>query len=90
MGIQSQIQVTIPGVGRVDGLVDGRLIWEADSRLAHDGWQLHVRDRDRDIDAARQGFVTLRPAYNRTMFATADVVDAVQRLLEAISRHRRP
>lgn len=81
-GIRSEIQVEIPGVGRVDGLVEGRVIWEADSRLAHDGWELHVRDRDRDIDAARQGYVTIRPAYNRTMFATADVVDAIAQLVE--------
>lgn len=88
-GIRSEIQVAIPGVGRVDGLVEGRLIWEADSRLAHDGWELHVRDRDRDIDAARQGYMTLRPAYNRTMFATGDVVEAVIRLLESTRPHGR-
>lgn len=88
-GIPSEIQVWIPGLGRVDGIVGGRLIWEADSRLAHDGWELHVRDRDRDIDAARLGYVTLRPAYKRTMFATAEVVEAVQRLLEATDRPTR-
>ena len=85
-GIHSEIQVDIPFVGRVDGLIDGRLIWEADSRLAHDGWELHVRDRDRDIDAARQGYMTLRPAYNRTMFATGDVVEAVIHLLDSTRR----
>ena len=85
-GTPSEIQVELPGVGRVDGIVGGRLIWEADSRLAHDGWEMHVRDRDRDIDAARLGYMTLRPAYNRTMFATAEVVDAVIRLLEATDR----
>ncbi len=87
-GMESEIQVRIPGVGRVDGLLEGRLIWEADSRLAHDGWELHVRDRDRDIDAARQGYMSLRPAYSRTMFATGDVVEAAARLLAA-TRHNR-
>ena len=38
-GLRSEIQVLIPGGGRVDGVVEGRLIWEADSRLAHDGWE---------------------------------------------------
>jgi len=85
-GLHSEIQVEIPGVGRCDGLIEGRLIWEADSRLAHDGWELHVRDRDRDIDAARQGYMTLRPAYNRTMFATADVVEAAIHLLDSTRR----
>ncbi len=87
-GMESEIQVDIPGVGRVDGLLEGRLIWEADSRLAHDGWELHVRDRDRDIDAARQGYMTLRPAYKRTMLATGDVVDAAAHLLASTRRFR--
>ena len=85
-GLRSEIQVLIPGVGRVDGVVEGRLIWEADSRLAHDGWELHVRDRDRDIDAARLGYMSLRPAYNRTMHRTNEVVDAIWHLLDSTRR----
>lgn len=85
-GLRSEIQVVIPGVGRVDGVVEGRLIWEADSRLAHDGWELHVRDRDRDIDAARLGYMSLRPAYNRTMHRTNEVVDAIRHLLDSTRR----
>jgi len=85
-GLRSEIQVLIPGVGRVDGVVEGRLIWEADSRLAHDGWELHVRDRDRDIDAARLGYMSLRPAYNRTMHRTNEVVDAIRHLLDSTRR----
>jgi len=87
-GIESEIQVEVPGVGRVDGLIEGRLIWECDSRLAHEGWDMHVRDRNRDIDAARQGYMSIRPAYNRTMFATGEVVEAVKNLLAA-TRHFR-
>ena len=82
-GFHCEVQVTLPGVGRVDLLVEGCIVVEADSRLAHDGWDLHVRDRDRDIDAARLGYASLRPAYNRTMFATDDVVQAVRALLFA-------
>lgn len=85
-GLRSEIQVLIPGVGRVDGVVEGRLIWEADSRLAHDGWELHVRDRDRDIDAARLGYMSLRPAYNRTIHRTNEVVDAIRHLLDSTRR----
>ena len=85
-GLRSEIQVLIPGVGRVDGVLEGRLIWEADSRLAHDGWELHVRDRDRDIDAARLGYMSLRPAYNRTMHRTNEVVDAIRHLLDSTRR----
>lgn len=80
-GFHCEPQVVIPGVGRVDLVVEGCVIVEADSRLAHDGWALHVRDRNRDIDAARLGYPTLRPGYHRTMFATSEVVEAVRHLL---------
>jgi very-short-patch-repair endonuclease len=88
-GLEPELQVVIPEVGRVDLVLEGRLIIEADSRSAHDGWELHVRDRDRDIDAARQGYMTLRPAYRRTMFATADVVEAALMLLRSPRDYRR-
>lgn len=87
-GLHVEIQVTITGIGRVDMIVEGRLVVEADSRLAHDGWELHVRDRNRDIDVARLGYMSLRPGYNRTMFSTDDVVEAVVSLLAATSRFR--
>lgn len=87
-GFQSELQVQIDGVGRVDQLVEGILILEADSRLAHDGWELHVRDRDRDINAARLGYMSLRPAYQRTMFDGAVVQQAVSNLLAAWNHHR--
>lgn len=83
VGIEVEVQVDIAGVGRVDFLIESRLVIEADSRLAHDGWELHVRDRDRDVDLARQGYMSLRPAYNRTMFTTREVVEAVVNLLAA-------
>lgn len=88
VGLEPELQVEVTGVGRVDLVLEGRLIVEADSRLAHDSWALHVRDRDRDIDAARLGYMTLRPAYNRTMFRTKDVVDAALHLLAATDRFR--
>lgn len=87
-GLDPDLQVWIDGVGRVDFVLEGRLICEADSRLAHDGWDLHVRDRDRDLAAARLGYMSLRPTYNRTMFRTAEVVDAALRLLDATRRFR--
>lgn len=85
-GFSVDVQVWFEGVGRVDLLVEGRLVVEADSRLAHHGWELHVRDRNRDIDLARLGYMTLRPGYQRTMFATAEVVEAARVLL---ARRRR-
>ena len=88
LGLQCELQVHVSGVGRVDMLVEGILILEADSRLAHDGWELHVRDRNRDIDSARQGYMSLRPAYQRTMFDPTAVQEAVLALLSAWNHHR--
>lgn len=85
-GFTVEVQVWFEGVGRVDLLINGRLVVEADSRLAHHGWELHVRDRNRDIDLARLGYITLRPGYQRTMFATDEVVEAARVLL---ARRRR-
>lgn len=88
LGLHCELQVTVRGAGRVDMIVEGILILEADSRLAHDGWELHVRDRNRDIDAARQGYMSLRPAYQRTMFDPGAVQEAVLALLAAWNHHR--
>jgi very-short-patch-repair endonuclease len=48
-------------------LVAGKLVLEADSRLAHDGWEHHVEDRRRDLALAAAGYITLRPTYQHTM-----------------------
>jgi len=88
-GISFEIQVNIAGVGRVDFVLEGRLVVEADSRQAHDGWEIHVRDRDRDINLARQGLMSLRPAYKRIMYTPQEVVEAALNLLAATDRFRR-
>lgn len=61
LGVQFETQVQIPGVGRVDFVVEGWLIIECDSRQFHEGWDKQVEDRSRDIAAARLGYVTIRP-----------------------------
>jgi hypothetical protein len=86
--LDCELQVNVSGVGRVDMLVEGILILEADSRLVHDGWELHLRDRNRDIDSARQGDMSLRPAYQRTMFDPTAVQEAVLALLAAWNHYR--
>lgn len=68
LGLECEVQVELPGLGRVDFVVEGCLVLEADSRLAHDGWEHHVVDRGRDLVAATLGFMALRPAYQHTMF----------------------
>lgn len=81
LGFSFDLQVPLPGGQRGDLLVEGCLLLEADSRLAHDGWALHVRDRGRDLMAAQLGYMSLRPAYQHTMFAADQVADAVVGLL---------
>ena len=80
-GLQFEIQVEIVGVGRVDFVVAGVLVVEADSRQAHDGWELHRRDRRRDLLLASAGFMSLRPTYEHTMFEPDLVLSAIVSLL---------
>ncbi len=82
-GLHVEIQVEMPGIGRVDMVVEGVLVVEADSRLAHDGWEKHVADRWRDLQLAKLHYMSLRPAYQHTMFHPDDVLAAVLALLMA-------
>jgi very-short-patch-repair endonuclease len=82
-GLHVELQVEMPGIGRVDMVVEGVLVVEADSRLAHDGWEKHVEDRWRDVQLAGLGYMSLRPAYQHTMFRPKEVLAAVLALLAA-------
>jgi very-short-patch-repair endonuclease len=80
-GLHCELQQQIPGVGRVDLIVEGCLALEADSRLAHDGWEKHVADRHRDLVLAKNGYMSLRPAYQHTMYEPALVRESILGLL---------
>jgi very-short-patch-repair endonuclease len=86
-GFRCVPQVTIAGVGRVDLLVEGRLVLEADSRAWHQGWEKQRADRERDIELARRGYLTLRPVSDHILHSPLTVREAVE-VLMAIS-HRR-
>ena len=83
-GLDYEIQVEIDDLGRVDLLVAGVLVLEADSRSHHDGWEAQVRDRRRDLIAAQHGYGSLRPAYQHTMKNPVLVRDAVLGLVAAL------
>ena len=87
-GLDFELQVVVPKVGRVDLVVEGVLALEADSRLAHDGWEHHVRDRRRDLLLAERSYMSLRPAYQHTMFEPHLVQRSILGLLDQ-SRHFR-
>jgi hypothetical protein len=76
------LQVVFDEAGRVDILVAGCLVLEADSREAHEGWEPHVRDRGRDLALAKLGLASLRPAYQHTMKQPDLVRDAIWGLVQ--------
>ncbi|MBZ4487038.1 hypothetical protein LQ938_03915 [Microbacterium sp. cx-55] len=89
MGVRVDVQAWIPGVGRVDLLVDGWLIIECDSRAFHSDWTQHRNDRRRDSASAARGYVTLRPIAEDIFGNPADVRAAIAGLLSAGPPRRR-
>lgn len=78
------LQVPIPGAGRVDLLVDGWLVLEADGFASHGTPAGFQSDRDRDSAAAALGLVTLR-------FTHRDLVqnpEAVTAAIHAVTARR--
>lgn len=84
-GLRCEIQVAIHGVGRVDLLVEGCVVVEADSQGFHKEWEQHVRDRTRDLLLADRGYLSLRVLYQHIMFEPETVIAAIRRLVN-ISR----
>lgn len=66
-GVVCRPQVEIPGVGRVDLLIDDWLVVELDGRRWHEAADSFTRDRRRDAAAVLRGYTVLR-------FGYADVV----------------
>lgn len=88
-GVKVRPQVTIPGVGRVDFLVGRCLVIEVDSRAHHTDPASYHRDRIRDQELVRRGYIVIRLTYDQVMFHLRDTID---RILPVIRRdaHRRP
>lgn len=81
-GVQYETQVLIPGVGRVDFLVEGWLIIECDSKEFHEGWDKQVEDRNRDIAAARLGYTSIRPIASDILFDSSGVREKIADVLK--------
>jgi very-short-patch-repair endonuclease len=83
-GLQVQPQVAIRGVGRVDLLVEGRVVVEVDGFAYHGGPQAFANDRRRDVALTGMGYVVLRftwlDAVRRTDRVVAAVAQVVSRL----------
>jgi very-short-patch-repair endonuclease len=81
-GMRCEIQVWIPGVGRVDMVVEECVVLEADSRAHHKSWPEHIRDRTRDRLLAERQYVSLRVLYQDIMFDPDGVIRAIRELVE--------
>jgi len=81
LGLRYATQVNIPGVGRVDFVVEGWLIVECDSKAYHEGWSKQKQDRRRDLAAAALGYSTLRPLAEHLLFERETVVAAVRGMM---------
>ncbi len=80
LGLRVEVQVQIDGVGRVDLLVEGRLIVEIDGRRWHSDFE---RDRRRDASAAIGRYRTLRFTWKQVLYDWPGVQAAVLAALAA-------
>ncbi|WP_298443427.1 endonuclease domain-containing protein, partial [Gordonia sp. (in: high G+C Gram-positive bacteria)] len=70
-GITVATQVEIPGIGRVDLLAGKCLIIEVDGERYHASSEQFHRDRERDVEAHRLGYLTMRLAYRQVVHTWA-------------------
>lgn len=85
LGITVQSQVRIAGVGRVDFVIDGWLILEADGQENHAGSPQRHRDLRRDAVASRLGYETLRFDYALIVHDWEIVLPAITAALARLS-----
>jgi len=77
VGLRVDPQVSIPGVGRVDLLVDGKVVVETDGRATHALASAFDEDRRRDRAALIAGYPVMR-------FGYADVMGDMEVLVEQV------
>jgi len=79
--VRARSQVGISGIGRVDFLIGERLVIEADGYEWHADRATFERDRERDRELVRRGYVVMRASYAQVthdldaiMLAVLDVI----------------
>lgn len=82
-GIPVEVAVRIDGVGEVDMLVGGKIVFETDGTGHAEILQWKV-DRERDLRLAEKGFVVLRLTYRQVMAGRA--APAVKKMLSGLSQ----
>lgn len=82
LGCDIRVQQSVPGVGRVDFIVDGWLIIECDSEAHHAGWDAAKRDRRRDMTAAALGYTTIRPIAEDILHHRDELTTTLRAIIE--------
>ncbi|GAB3600229.1 DUF559 domain-containing protein [Microbacterium tumbae] len=85
LGIRVRTQVVIDGVGRVDFVIEERIILEADGAQNHGAPSQRHRDLRRDAISSRLGYETLRFDYALIIHDWGTVIAAI---LAALARAR--
>lgn len=80
-GLSIEMEVVIPGVGRVDFVVEGRLLLEIDGYEFHSGREQYRTDRRRWNAATASGWKTLRITAEMVLHHPEAFVALVQRTL---------
>ena len=87
LGILLECQVVLSGVGRIDFLIEGRLILEIDGKENHDGPSKRHKDLVRDATASALGLETLRFDYAQVIHGWPEVQAAIVAALARIREH---
>ncbi|HEU4668120.1 MAG TPA: type IV toxin-antitoxin system AbiEi family antitoxin domain-containing protein [Arthrobacter sp.] len=82
-GIEYEAQVFLPGIGRVDFLLDGFLIVEIDGFAFHSNRQDMLRDRNRNNTSAVNGYAVLRYMPEHVWFSPDQVMAEIRAVLAA-------
>jgi very-short-patch-repair endonuclease len=82
-GWHVDVQVMIPGIGRVDLLINGWLIIEADGDSWHSSRQQRARDRARDAAAVRRGMRSHRFGHEQIMGDLEGCIEVIRSYLLA-------
>ncbi|WP_223694538.1 DUF559 domain-containing protein [Leifsonia poae] len=82
-GFRVEQQVSVPGVGRVDMCINGRLLVEIDGFQFHSSREAFERDRGRDRAAVRAGLASVRFAARQVIDEWSEVEKAIAEILNS-------
>lgn len=83
LGVTTEPQLRVPGVGRVDLVIGMKLAIEVDGRAYHVSGERFELDRERDAKLSIRGYRVLRFSYRQVMYNWAQVRASI---LAAIAR----